>query len=70
MEKQFVFNSLLNRKTVKSVKDKRYVIKLRSSTDIDRTTARSLQRELSAHFLLLQDNLHLRLGSAVRQALV
>ena len=32
-EKQFVFNSLFNRKPVKSVKDRRYVIKLRSSTD-------------------------------------
>ena len=29
-EKQFVFNSLFNRKPVKSVKDGRYVIKLRS----------------------------------------
>ena len=32
-EKQFVFNFLLNRKPVKSVKEVRYVIKLRSSTD-------------------------------------
>ena len=33
METQFLFNSLFNRKPVKSVKDGRYVIKLRSSTD-------------------------------------
>ena len=32
-EKQFVFNSLFNKKQVKSVKDRRYVIKLRSSSD-------------------------------------
>ena len=32
-KKQFVFNSLFNRKPVKSVKDGRYVIKLRSSID-------------------------------------
>ena len=32
-EKQFVFNSLFNRKPVKIVKDGRYVIKLKSSTD-------------------------------------
>ena len=30
---QFVFNSLFNRKPMKSVKDGRYMIKLRSSTD-------------------------------------
>ena len=32
-EKQFVFNCLFNRKPVKSVKDGRYVTKIRSSTD-------------------------------------
>ena len=32
-EKQFVFNSLFNRKPVRSVKYGRYVIRLRSSTD-------------------------------------
>ena len=32
-EKQFVFNSLFNRKPVKDAKDMRYVIRLRSLTD-------------------------------------
>ena len=32
-EKQFTFNSLFNREPVKDVKDKRDVIRLRSSTD-------------------------------------
>ena len=32
-EKQFVFNSVFNRRPAKSVKDGRYMIRLRSSTD-------------------------------------
>ena len=34
-EKQFVFNSLFNRKPVKSVKNGSYMIRLRSSTERD-----------------------------------
>ena len=48
-KKQFVFNSVFNRKPVKSVKDGRYVIKFRSSTDEPCIVALNIYKPIFLH---------------------